>query len=71
MIGDFEVRNTQVEDKLKEIGNKLRDGMPKGFGFVLLIAEFGEAGGVFYTANCNRKDVCNMMREFIAKCEPN
>lgn len=71
MKPQFEVRNEEVEKKLNEIGGSLRERMPKGFGFVLLIAEFGEAGSMFYTANCNRQDVCNMMREFIEKHEPN
>lgn len=71
MIGKFEVRNAEAEAKLKDIGESLRSGMPKGFGFVLLIASFGEAGSMFYTANCNWQDVCNMMREFIAMNEPN
>jgi hypothetical protein len=67
----FEVRNEQVEAKLKDIGDRLRSSMPEGFGFVLLIAEFGEKGGMFYTSNCQREDVCNMMREFIQKGESN
>ena len=67
----FEVRNAEVEAKLKDIAGRLGSVMPKGFGFVLLIAEFGEQGSMFYTANCNRQDVCNMMREFIAKGEHN
>jgi len=67
----FEVRNPEVEKRLKDIGDRLRETMPDGFGFALLIAEFGEAGSMFYTANCQRQDVCNMMREFISKSEPN
>lgn len=67
----FEVRNKEAEEKLNTIGQSLRSSMPSGFGFVLLIASFGEGGAMFYTANCNREDVCNMMREFIAKHEPN
>jgi len=71
MLNEFEVRNPEVEAKLRDIGDRLRSGMPEGFGFVLLIAEFGEKGGCFYTSNCDRQDVCNMMREFIAKNEHN
>ena len=67
----FEVRNENVESRLKDIGDHLRSAMPEGFGFVLLMAEFGEKGAMFYTANCNRNDVCNMMREFIQKNEHN
>jgi hypothetical protein len=67
----FEVRNPEVEAKLKYIGDACRDAMPKGYGFVLLIASFGEGGNLFYTSNCDRSDVANMMREFISKHEPN
>ena len=70
-MSQFEVRNEDAEKKLKEIGEGLRASMPKGFGFVLLIASFGEGGAMFYTANCDRGDVCNMVREFISKHEPN
>ena len=66
-----EVRNEQAEKRLNDIGQSLRSSMPEGFGFVLLIASFGEGGAMFYTANCNREDVCNMMREFIGKSEFN
>lgn len=67
----FEVGNPEAERKLREIGDGLRAAMPPGFGFVLLIAEFGEKGSMFYTSNCERQDVCNMMREFIQKSEHN
>jgi hypothetical protein len=29
--GDFEVRNSEVEQKLNEIGSMLRSAMPKGY----------------------------------------
>ena len=70
-VGNFEVRNKEVEEKLDKIGRSLREAMPEGFGFVLLIASFGEAGSCFYTSNCDRQDVCNMMREFVQKSEHN
>lgn len=69
--GKFEVRNAEVEEKLKGIGHTLKDLMPPGFGFVLLISSYGEKGSTFYIASVERQDVCNMMREFIQKSEHN
>lgn len=69
--GDFQVRHPEAERALNEIGKMLREIMPPNMGFVLLMAEYGEGGGTFYTSNVQRQDVCNMMREFIAKHEPN
>lgn len=71
MQGKFEVRNAEVEESLKTIGETLRDSMPKGYGFVLLIASSGPGGSMFYASNFDRQGVCNMMREFIAMAEPN
>lgn len=71
MQGHFEVRNPEVEAKLKELGEKLKASMPKGFGFALLIANYGPGGGMFYASNFHREDVCDMMRDFIAKHEAN
>lgn len=69
--GKFEVRDQKAEAVLKDIGELLRASMPEGYGFALLIASFGAHGNMFYTANCARDSVCNMMREFIQKSEHN
>lgn len=69
--GQFEVRDENVEKELHAIGTMLREKMPKGVGFVFLMAHYGEGGGMFYTSNIERHDVCNMMREFIERAEPN
>jgi hypothetical protein len=68
----FEVRNEEIEQRLKEIGTRIRDSLENtGYGFALLIFSFGEEGDMFYTSNAQRQDICNAMREFIAKHEPN
>jgi len=68
---EFEVRNEQVEQKLKEIGRLLNGAMPQGFGFTLLISSYGDGGSMFYLSSCERQDMINAMREFIAKHEHN
>jgi hypothetical protein len=71
MEPQYEVRNALIEKQLDKIGRNIRGALEgSGYGFVLLIASFGAEGNTFYTSNCNRQDVCNMMREFIAKHEP-
>lgn len=69
--GNFEVRNPEVEKQLNDLGNLLRTATPPGYGFALLIVKFGEGGDTFYTSNCDRQDMCNLMREFIQKAEKN
>jgi hypothetical protein len=56
---------------LNEIGQLLRGGMPKGYGFSLLIFNFGPDGNLFYTSNANREDMIRTMQEFIAKFREN
>lgn len=71
-MDNFQVRDERIEKQLKEIGDRLRERLEdSGYGFTLLIFSFGDGGNMFYTSNANRQDVCNAMREFIAKHEPN
>lgn len=67
----FEVRNEEIEQKLKEIGRILKGVMPEGWGFTLLISSYGEGGSMFYLSSVERQDAVNMLREFIQKSEPN
>ena len=70
----FEVRNPLVEEKLKEIGRRLKDSMPEGFGFTVLIFSFNEGGGLgslFYMSSAERDSMIATMREFIQKHEHN
>jgi GGDEF domain-containing protein len=67
----FEVRDLQAEEVLKKFGQVLRDVMPPGYGFSLLIFTFGPDGNLFYTSNANREDMIRIMQEFIAKFREN
>ena len=71
MTTSFEVRNPEVEQKLKEIGDWLRSSMPEGWGFILLISSYGPGGATFYMSSVERQDAVNALREFIQKAEPN
>lgn len=66
----FEVRNSEVEEKLREIGRTLKEQMPEGFGFALLIFSY-KPGSMFYLSSAERDTMIAAMREFIAKHEHN
>lgn len=56
-----------VRSTLRRMGEELSQACPPGFGFNLLLFEFGERGSLFYIANAERADVINIMREFIQR----
>lgn len=66
----FEVRNLEVEEKLRQMGRAIKADMPKGFGFALMIFSY-ESGSMFYISSAERETMIAAMREFIAKHEPN
>ena len=61
----FEVRNPEVEAKLKEIGRAIKADMPEGFGFALLIFGYKGApdGSMFYmsSADWGRKCILDFL----------
>lgn len=62
----FEERNSEIEELLKELGIMLRKYVPSGFGFSLLIFEYNE-GSLFYISSAQREDMIKTMVEFIEK----
>jgi len=56
-----------ITEILREIGARVKETLPRGWGFVLLLFEFGENGALFYLADASRADVIRVMREFIAR----
>lgn len=67
----YEVRDAEVEELLGKIGRLLKDSMPAGYGFSLLIFTFGAGGNMFYTSNAEREGMIQAMQEFIAKFREN
>jgi hypothetical protein len=65
----FQVRNEEIEAKLKEIGRDLWGRMPQGWGFTLIISSYGEGGSMFYMSSVEREDMIKTMKELIEKME--
>jgi hypothetical protein len=55
----------EIKPLLRALADHIREELPQGWGFTLLIFEF-DPGSLFYIANAERADVLVMMRKFIA-----
>lgn len=63
----YEVENEKIQKLLLELGRKIKDGMPEGYGFTLLIFGFSPNDELFYLSSAQRQDMVRTMREFIQK----
>ena len=57
----------KVKNTLRKLGKIIGKSLPEGWGFTLLIFEFGEGGTLTYLSNADREDVLATMQEFIRK----
>lgn len=56
-----------IAPMLRDIGGRIGAALPPGYGFNLMIFNFGEGGNMFYISNGERSDMIKAMREFIQK----
>lgn len=56
-----------IQARLKEIGGRIGNDLPDGWGFNLLLFTYGEGGNLFYISSADRADVINVMHEFIRR----
>jgi len=66
MSGNFNVRNPELETKLRALAahiSTVLDGQP--VGFALFIVEFNNAdGGLFYISNAQRGDIVGPIEQW-------
>lgn len=63
----FEIKNDEIQTVLQDIGGKIGSQLPKGWGFTLAIASYGEKGSTFYISNVEREGSIKMLQELTAK----
>jgi hypothetical protein len=63
----YDVRQEDVERKLYSIGRMIGEDMPEGWGFLLMIASYGEGGMTFYLSSMERAGAIKMLEEFLAR----
>lgn len=56
-----------MQSLLRELGARIGEDLPAGWGFNLLLFTYGEGGALFYISSAQRADVLNVMREFIRR----
>lgn len=62
-------REQQANSMMQEIAKDIKEKLPEGMGFALLVYEFGDAEDrrMMYISNSNREDVIKSMLEFCDK----
>ncbi len=72
---NYQVKNEEIEALVRKLGHVLGAQMPEGWGFTLLIYDYGEKTGeagkdaLFYISSADRADMILTMKEFIKKQE--
>lgn len=56
-----------IRPLLQKLGGWLGASVPDGWGFNLLLFQFGEGGNLFYISSAERQDVIALMREYIRR----
>lgn len=69
-MSNFQVKNEEVEKLLNNIGHVLKDVMPEGWGFTVMMFDMDTTtGSMFYLSSAQRADMIEAMKEFIKKNE--
>lgn len=56
-----------IKKKLNDIGGIIGESLPEGWGFGLLIFQFGAKGTMAWITNGGREDMILAMKDFIAQ----
>jgi GTPase len=64
---NYQVRNLEVEEVLREMAGTVSSRLPAGWGMALFLFEFGENGTCFYISDAQREDMVRMLREWIQR----
>lgn len=68
----YETHNPEIQALMLDIAKRIGGVMPKGWGFMLHLFEFGtdeNPGSSFYASSGDREDSIRMLKEWIAKSE--
>jgi hypothetical protein len=59
----------EILELMRQIGRAVRDALPEGYGFALLMFEFREGGSMHYMSNGTRPEMVKALRETADKVE--
>lgn len=72
MSNNYEVDKPEIQATLREIAEKIGKPLPAGWGFLLMLFEYGSPGNPganFYISSAERASVITMVREWLARQE--
>lgn len=64
-----EQQRKSMESTMRDIGRVLKNAMPPGVAFCLVLASIGEKGWTTYMSSVEREDAINLLKELIHKME--
>ncbi len=69
MSDSYEIHNENIKRTLKAMGRALKEYLPTGWGFSLLLFDYTKepGGSLFYISSAERADVISTMKEFLRK----
>lgn len=63
------MKRRELEALAVETAEVLKERMPPGAGYILLVFDFGAAGNLAYASTADRRDAIATMREWIRTME--
>ncbi len=63
----YTIRDPEIEALMNRLAHTINDKLPTGWGFNLLLFEYGEKGALFYISSAQRDDMIRVMKEWIAR----
>lgn len=69
MAAEYEIDDPEIKARIKSVGHRIKDEMPDGWGFVLVMASLGEGGATFYLSSIERDSTISLMKELIERLE--
>lgn len=67
-MSGFDVKNPQIEEVLRKVGEVIKKMTPPGWGFTVLLFDVNTTkGSMFYLSSVRREDMVKAMKEFIEK----
>lgn len=68
-MDNFNHKDEVAEKTLHNIGRIIKTQIPKGYGFSLILADYGDSGGVFYISSMDREGFVGTIKELLPKLE--
>lgn len=68
-IENQERQRKELEASCASMAKVIGDCIPKGVGFALIFADFGDVGNAAYCSNTDREDMISLLRETANRIE--